>query len=236
MSKAISAKEPVTDPKAALEKSSAPEKEDATNPVEGQLTPEQTEELKKLETAIETGFGGFVEVGRALKAIDDNKLYKNTGEDFKTYCKTRWRISNKYAYRLIHASEFVDKLKSLNGMGDCRALPTNESQVRPIVEKLNRGKWAKTWRQVLEACEGKVITAAEVSKVVQEVLGTPKATKPKHPPETKPEGKTESNKTLDAVGNLVRETRSKTEGVSLEFYKETLDKIWGLLEPELKPA
>lgn len=201
--------------------------------VEGGLSPEQKAQLEGLEKTIATGLGGFVEVGKALKCIDDGKLYRTSAKlTFRDYCKAKWRMSSKHAYRLIKAAEFVGKLEQVGGADAIKVFPSNESQVRPLVDKLNVDQWVGTWQQVIDEVGDDVITAAVVAKVVQKQLRQPAEqvtgnhkTEAKQPP---------PNNGLQAIVDLVNDARNKTEGATIEFYKRTLDKILEELESQLK--
>lgn len=228
-------KKPTNAVDAAVQETPAKPDQQALNAVESKLTAEQQAKLAGFEKTIETGVGSFVEVGRALKAIDDEKLYETTpDQDFQGYCKARWRMSRQYAYRLIHASEFVGKLKLVDGKNAIKVFPINESQVRPIVEKLKGNQWVSAWRQVLEQVGDEVITAAKVAKVVREKLGQP-ATPAAQDPNTVNQQPV-LNDPLQKIAALVKDARSKTNGATIEFYKATLDKIWGELPPQLDAA
>ena len=43
----------------------------------------------------------FIEVGKALLAIRDAKLYRKTHKTFEAYCRDRWEMSRPRAYQLI---------------------------------------------------------------------------------------------------------------------------------------
>jgi len=135
------------------------------------------------ENTIQANIGGFMVVGLALKLIKDEQLHKVKYKElsFEEYCRERWDLSDKHAYRLIDAYTCVDKLgKELSPIGETR-FPTNESQVRPLMA-LEPDEQVKAWRKVLKACKGKPITAIEVQEVVSKLLGKPaneKAAQPK---------------------------------------------------------
>lgn len=226
--------ERVNEQPATLEVPANPE-QPAPAPAKSKLTKEQQDELAGLEQTIEKGQGSFVEIGMALKAIEEKKLYKTASKiQFPKYCRSRWDMSKAYAYRLIHAAEFVEKLRKLDGEDAIKVFPVRESQVRPIVERLKANQWVSAWRQVLKAVGGGVITAAIVSKVVREKLEKSNdqdaADTNAAPQQAAP------NDPLQKIVQLVQEARSKTDGLTIDFYKQTLDKIWGELEPQLKAA
>jgi hypothetical protein len=225
---------PVAD--AGSQKSAAAPTQQPPGDAEGKLSLEKQAELDGHEKTIEQGFGSFVDVGNALKAIDDGELYQTSkDQDFKGYCKTRWQMSAKYGYRLIKAADFVGRLKETTGTKNAiTVFPIHESQVRPIVDRLKANQWVSTWRQVLDKLDGKEITAAKVAEVVREKLGKPTPLATKHVnPATAQEM---PNNSLQPIVDLVKDARSKTKGATIEFYKQTLDRIWGELEKQMEAA
>jgi post-segregation antitoxin (ccd killing protein) len=91
-------------------------------------TGELVDTLESCEAVIERGLGTFVEVGNALIAIRDGKLYRADHDTFEAYCSTRWGLSRKRAYDLTGAAEVV---AALSPMGDV-PLPSNERQARAL--------------------------------------------------------------------------------------------------------
>jgi len=219
----------------AVQETPAKPEQKAPDTVESKLTKDQQAALDGFEEIIESGFGSFVEVGKALKAIEDQKLYKTSPDlDFPGYCKTKWRMSKQYAYRLIHAAEFVGKLKSVDEKNAIKVFPINESQVRPIVEKLDRRQWVSAWRQVLAEVGDGIITAAKVAEVVRKKLGQPAPAAAQGQKTTNQQPV--QNTSLQKIADLVKDARSKTKGATIEFYRATLDKIWGELQLQLDAA
>jgi hypothetical protein len=157
------------------------------------LTQAQQELLDQSEKTIEVGLGQFVDVGCALKLIKDQLLYKPLFEKFEDYCRKRWNLSDKYAYRLINAAECVTVLKEKLTAQGVTIFPTNESQVRPLLD-LEPKDWAKAWSQVLKNTEGQQITAKEVQAVVD-----------------KREGKPEGKKTITPTAKLEKSERKLTK-------------------------
>lgn len=60
--------------------------------------------LAECEDVIQRGQQTFREVGFALMAIRDHRLYLATHTDFRTYVHDRWGIGKSHAYRLIAAA------------------------------------------------------------------------------------------------------------------------------------
>lgn len=103
-----------------------------------------------------------MEVGTALAAIRDERLYRDGFETFEAYCKGRWGMSRPRAYQLIEAAE-VDANLSTN----VDTLPATESQARPLT-KLPPEEQAEAWEEVVAESEesGEPITAKKVQEVV----------------------------------------------------------------------
>ncbi|SRR6266516_2104440 len=63
--------------------------------------------LRDCEAVIARGQKTFVEVGQALLAIRDGRLYKKEYKTFEQYCRDRWKWSKTHVNRLIAASEMA---------------------------------------------------------------------------------------------------------------------------------
>ena len=68
------------------------------------------EDLARLETIVDHGLTGFVQVGNALLEISDRRLYRETHATFAEYCATKWQMSARRAYQLCEAAEVVNSL------------------------------------------------------------------------------------------------------------------------------
>lgn len=132
-----------------------------------ELTAEQASELKALELTISSESRSFVKVGRALRSIDDKRLYRETFSTFADYCPAKWGFTDKHAYRLIHGAQVVDALVAeFSPIGETR-LPGNEAQVRPLAD-LDPTLWVPIWKKVLEKAGTQSITERLVSEVVDQ--------------------------------------------------------------------
>jgi hypothetical protein len=79
-------------------------------------------ELHACEEIIERGQRTFVEVGRALGRIRDERLYREDGySSFDDYCKARWSMAKSYANYLIAGTEVATNVAI-----------TNEAQARAL--------------------------------------------------------------------------------------------------------
>jgi hypothetical protein len=69
------------------------------------LSKQQQSDLRACEQVIERGLSTFVQVGKALAKIRDERLYKTTHKSFERYCQERWEFSRQRASQLILAAE-----------------------------------------------------------------------------------------------------------------------------------
>lgn len=137
----------------------------------------ESAKLENHEVTIAEGLQHFVAVGRALMAIRDEGLYRNTYQSFEAYCKERWGLSRPRAYQLIDAADaclqIVDTSEA-SEISDKPPLPTHESQVRPLT-RLPVEEQAPAWREAVHAAPNGKPTAREVEQVVNQRLGKPPA-------------------------------------------------------------
>lgn len=149
------------------------------------LNKEEKQQLLACESTIGGYERGFLDVGRALALVRDNRLYREGWPDFDGYIAGRWDMSRQHAYRLMDAAEVVDDLIKYKGepahdgddlrpmghilspMGDI--LPINERQARPLAP-LDGDQRREAWRMVLEAASGGRITSSLISNVVDQYL------------------------------------------------------------------
>lgn len=61
--------------------------------------------LQEHEATIERGLATFVEVGEALQAIRDERLYKENYGTFEVYCRERWDFTDQRARQLMAAAK-----------------------------------------------------------------------------------------------------------------------------------
>jgi hypothetical protein len=132
------------------------------------------DDFAELEAVVAHGLATFVEVGTALAAIRDRRLYRQRHATFEEYCEVNWGMSRKRAYDLIAGAEVV---AALSPIGDTPAVE-NEGQARAlgtIVKTEGPERAAEVLQQVAAAGP---VTAAAITAAV-----TPKAEDraPRHP-------------------------------------------------------
>lgn len=124
------------------------------------LAPVEASALAQHEATVERGLASFLDVGRALLAIRDDRLYRVAFTTFEDYCQQRWGIDRTYAFRLTQAAQVADVLPVGN-------TPANEAQARELAPLLDQPeRLRETWQQVNEQTGGKP-TAAAIRTVVR---------------------------------------------------------------------
>jgi len=210
---------------ALLAEQSVNSKNDVVIDVEAEVVSEDTtklnagEQLKfeEYEDVIKTCLGNYRLIGRALKAINDDRLYREKFTRFEDYCVQQWGLSDKYAYRLINAYEAYVALQKDSTIGE-QNLPGNESQVRPLL-RLDTEKQAAAWKQVVKSANGKKVTAEMVMEVVNAELGNSDA-KPKSNP---------TKQKLDKIAKLVKKALKDNSEPTVDQLKKVLEEIQGLI-------
>jgi len=132
-----------------------------------ELTLNEQARLNECEAVIERGLKTFVEVGNALLAIREAKLYRLDYETFEEYCQERWGFTNEYARLNMRAAEVVKRIQETPTM--VGVLPTTESQARPLTQ-LEPEEQAVAWQRVVESAPNGKVTAAHVISVAKEFM------------------------------------------------------------------
>lgn len=94
------------------------------------LTPADVAALNGYEVIISRGLDAFAAAGRAMLAINEQKLYRQTHATFADYCQDRWGMSDRHVRRLMLAADIVTKMTEIGPMGP---IPTTERQARELV-------------------------------------------------------------------------------------------------------
>jgi hypothetical protein len=108
----------------------------------------------------------FYEVGEALRAIRDRRLYKGEFPSFERYCDERWDLARTTAYQLIRAADVVNNVRDVTPE---HIVPDNEAQARPLT-KLSADQQREVWVVVVETAPDGGITAKHVEDVVAAYL------------------------------------------------------------------
>jgi hypothetical protein len=123
----------------------------------------EAKRLTELEDRIEGGLQTFLDVGGALVEIRESKLYMPEYKTFEAYCKKRWGMSVRHAYRLMDAAAVAENVSNWS-----QIQPASESQVRPMTG-LEPDAQREVWDRATEAAGGQP-TAQQVEAALIENL------------------------------------------------------------------
>ena len=143
------------------------------------LSSEEKKTFRQCETVIRKGVKTFVQVGVALKEIQDQQLYREKHSTFDEYCKQRWEMSRSYAYRLIDSAKIAKELTTttsenkMSPMGDKSGKigdnksdsPKSERQVRPLRQLRSVHARREVWDSAVKASRNGMPTAAVVEEL-----------------------------------------------------------------------
>ncbi len=125
------------------------------------LTPQEADTLAAQEGVIARGLQTFYDVGTALAAIRDGKLYRADFGTFEDYCQERWGISRPRAYQFIQGAEIRGRLSTTVDI-----LPDSERQARPLA-RLTVEEQPRAWERAVELADHGQPTAAQVTQAVE---------------------------------------------------------------------
>jgi hypothetical protein len=138
-------------------------------PSQNAITPTEQYALHNHEQVIERGLATFHEVGTALLAIRDERLYRARYGTFEEYCQDKWSMTPQHAGRLIGAAEVMATLEPIGFQR-----PDNERQVRELAKVAPEAQLA-AWAAAIETAPDGKVTAnhmAVVAHVFEEMLNT----------------------------------------------------------------
>jgi hypothetical protein len=136
----------------------------------GRLDVSERAALLKCEKTIEEGRRTFVEVGNALAAIRDARLYRESHKTFEAYCRQRWDIGRAHAYRLIESAAVASNLSPIGDKSCPSSCPSSQPQSEAAARALAKAppeKRAEVMQAVADA--SKAPTAAAIKKAVESV-------------------------------------------------------------------
>lgn len=102
------------------------------------LSIEEQHALAEREAVIEKGFTVFLEVGKALLDIRDQRLYRALYKTFEEYLQKRWDISRTRGYQIINSAKIAGELSTtvdIDGMKERHARELNRfpQDLRPAI-------------------------------------------------------------------------------------------------------
>jgi len=127
----------------------------------GNLTSERLEEAKKQEQIIDSGLSTYVDVGFALRKIQDERLHEGK---FIDYAMDRFALKKHTIYRLIRAADVAKTLKDAG-----LPYPKNAGQAHRIhdLAKDDPAEQIELWKQVIES--GVPAALSQVDRIANEM-------------------------------------------------------------------
>lgn len=92
----------------------------------GSLSRTEAADLFELERTISRGLAIFTDVGQALAAVRDRRLYRATHDTFEAYCAEQWGFTDRRARQMIDAATTVAALPTGT------TVPVSERQAREL--------------------------------------------------------------------------------------------------------
>lgn len=123
----------------------------------GKLVNYTTATLADLETLIREGLDTFVNVGLALSAIKERRLWEGKHASFDEYCKKEWGFGQSNAYYLIQNSTIAKQLPTP---------PKTSSHVAPLKMLETEAARVQAWEEVNNLYPTD-LTAERVSRVAR---------------------------------------------------------------------
>lgn len=128
-----------------------------------ELLVEERNELQNHEQVIEQGLKTFVDVGNALLAIRDKRLYRGRWGTFEEYCGERWGFTSTHAKRLVDSAIIA---KNLEPLGETNF---SERHLRPL-KNLQPEQQREVYQRAVETAPNGKVTAAHVEATVRSVI------------------------------------------------------------------
>lgn len=129
------------------------------------LSVHDAERLADCEARIERGLDTFVEVGRALLTIRDERLYRAEFGTFEAYCEQRWQFTHGRARHLIAAAEVTAVIQD---QSDTAVSLSSERVARELAPlRSEPDTLRQVWTEAVERSNGNP-TAAVVREVRDE--------------------------------------------------------------------
>lgn len=133
------------------------------------LTKDEKADFKRCERIIEKGLTHFMEVGNALKTIQEGKYYRHEFSTFDLYLEDKWGFTRQRADQLIKAAAVTGKMSTMVD----KPCPSSERVAREVAKQPEE-KQAEVWEASVETApkdakgEPKV-TAAHVASTARSI-------------------------------------------------------------------
>jgi hypothetical protein len=128
------------------------------------LTAEERERFVTLERQVEES---FLTAARALREINERRLYRESYPTFEDYIRDRFDFTKRLAYYYIDAANIADNLS--RSELKVHVMPTSETQLRPL-KNLPPEQQRIVWGKSVERADGKAPSGALVRQTKEELF------------------------------------------------------------------
>lgn len=151
------------------------------------------QQLIECEASIERA-QSYIDVGRALRSIRDERLYCAATRTFEDYCRVRWGFTRQRAHQLIRSYQAAEAVSSVD-----LTPPSCERVARELAKAKAVWQQREIWQKVHDQA-GKV-TAGKVAQVRRVLYG-----KERKQPKVSP-GIDDMARTIDTICDRVQDVR-----------------------------
>ena len=138
------------------------------------LTRAEVIALSDCEERIERGMKTYVEVGMALGAIRENRLYRIQYDTFEEYCAVRWNFTGRRGRQLIEAAEIGNMFPIENSRQAAELARVPEADRADVLaEATERGNGKPTAEKIRDVAKERAESPAPVPLVSDETEPTP---------------------------------------------------------------
>ncbi len=182
--------------------------------VEDQLDAAEQDALDEHEAVIERSLDTIFQVGSALRAIREQRLYRATHNTFEAYCGDRWSITKTHANRTIVAAAVARDLTPIG------VTPKSLEHTKPLA-RLQPDQRRAAWQLAEESVEGRGLTSSDLEHAAAVVA-------PKPPPKAR-DGKVDPVSHAKRVKARERRERKLVEEQERQATEARLDWEQGIV-------
>jgi DNA repair photolyase len=189
------------------------------------LTDADIQYLKKREDLVHAGVRASIAASEAIFEIysyENGLLWKKEFQKFEHYCHEKWGYARANAYRAKETGRFLADLQQFGSQLPDDAvpvkLPINAGQIRPLLEKVPKGKQVACWEQIVDKHDPSDLTGMIVEQLAREFVQKAGTTKSK-----------------PATSNNAGTKTAKKEAQKRQRALDSLDRLGDLLEDLPEP-
>lgn len=141
------------------------------------ITVHEIQELDRYEQVIERGQKQFREVGDALIAIRDKRLYRRDFNSFEVYCQSRWGFTARRANQLISAAVVMEieeeKVGTMVPSSELSSAVSERVPSERVARELAKVPEPDRDKVIAKASEDGPVTALKVAEAAKEIAEQP---------------------------------------------------------------